>query len=388
MIGGFNIGSKDSPSETSRGILSTVKVVKSKFNPSTKIILLSIMPRNSKLLFKDINEVNGALNAESNNVGYTFVDLTSSFWDPMEMKVLDSMFENDKFIPSPAGLNAIKAKLEEVIPASLPTSDANVGSESGDSGASAPSSSRVESGADLGGASSKAALPIVQSPDAPVLSLDSDVPRRPRGIVMELANGSSDKKSNREVIEESLKAGAPPSEAPPGMDNIVNPGKPVADMVPGSKGELIALPANPDEMPAATENINNNSQQRQQEHSDFGHEHISQETHGELDETPPVSVRHGDGHTWQDQFFAFVDYAKKLVYPYVGIKEEIDHHEEIKNKLYHRDHSKHGDAKIPHNEVLHITAKPGETIKVFNAEEKRFISESFFWDVWMKHLAY
>ena len=71
----------------------------------------------------------------------------------------------------------------------------------------------------------------------------------------------------------------------------------------------------------------------------------------------------------------------------MGIKEEIDHHEEIKSKLHHRDHGEHGHAGIPHNEAHQSAkAKPGETIKLFNTEEKRLLAESFYWDIWMKYL--
>ena len=111
MIGGFNIGSRDSAQETFNGVQKVVQVVKEKFDTSTKIVLLSILPRNSKVLFKDIYEVNGALAAQSNVAGYTFIDLTNSFWDSSGQKVVDSMFESDKFIPSLAGLNVIKSKL-------------------------------------------------------------------------------------------------------------------------------------------------------------------------------------------------------------------------------------------------------------------------------------
>ena len=116
MVGGFNVGSKDSPNAVFKGILAVVNELKIKFSRHTKILVLSILPRDSLKLNKDIREINNALIAASDmsDSGFTFVDLTNRFLDS-QLTLEKKMFEADKFTLSDEGLKLLKDILVSVI---------------------------------------------------------------------------------------------------------------------------------------------------------------------------------------------------------------------------------------------------------------------------------
>ena len=117
MVGGFNIGSKDSPEEVFQGILGVIKELKITFSRHTKIVVFSILPRNSLKLNTDIRSVNSALVAASDmpNSGFNFVDLTNRFVDENTLAIEEKMFEPDKFTPSSEAMTLIKDVLVNVI---------------------------------------------------------------------------------------------------------------------------------------------------------------------------------------------------------------------------------------------------------------------------------
>ena len=117
MVGGFNIGSKDSPEEVFQGILGVIKELKITFSRHTKIVVFSILPRNSLKLNKDIRSVNSALVAASDmpNSGFNFVDLTNRFVDENTLAIEEKMFEPDKFTPGAEAMTLIKDVLVSVI---------------------------------------------------------------------------------------------------------------------------------------------------------------------------------------------------------------------------------------------------------------------------------
>ena len=116
MVGGFNVGSRDSPDAVVNGMIAVIKEIKTIFSPSTKVLLFSILPRNSKVLNSDIFEINKAISFYGNlpDLGFTYVDLTNRFWDAPKNSVVDKMFETDKFSPSQEGYKFIKEVLVSI----------------------------------------------------------------------------------------------------------------------------------------------------------------------------------------------------------------------------------------------------------------------------------
>lgn len=117
MIGGFNVGARDCPEAVANGLKAIVKLAKSKFSESTKIVLFSILPRNSKLLNTDIFEINHALSyfADQPDLDFYFVDVTNRFWDAKSGALVNNMFEADKFTLSTDGLALLKKLLDQII---------------------------------------------------------------------------------------------------------------------------------------------------------------------------------------------------------------------------------------------------------------------------------
>ena len=104
---------------------------------------------------------------------------------------------------------------------------------------------------------------------------------------------------------------------------------------------------------------------------------------GELDETPPVEVRHP-----HDPVTAFMSYAQAKwtqlsaqAMKMMGISKEEDTnpHDHVKASILHKDHSKHGETAVPHNEVA--LPKEPKLLLPQTPQEKAFLGEAFFWEL-------
>ena len=195
MIGGFNVGARDCPEAVANGLQAVVKLAKSKFSSATKIVLFSVLPRNSKVLNTAIFEINHALSyfADQPGLDFYFVDLTKRFWDAKAGALVANMFEADKFTLSADGLSLLKSTLDQIIkepfekattsdpsstaisdPSSMTTSsDANTSSTSNNS--TTTTSTEVTSD-----------VPPALRPDDPVVTIRPEK-QNVNGITIELA---------------------------------------------------------------------------------------------------------------------------------------------------------------------------------------------------------
>jgi hypothetical protein len=187
MIGGFNVGARDSPEAVANGLKAVAKLTKTKFSKSSKIVLFSILPRNSKVLNTDIFEINHALAyfADQPDLDFYFVDLTNRFWDVTKGSVTEKMFESDKFTLSTDGLALLKSTLDQIIKEPLvkapPPAEKSPATDSGDPvtiDTSRNTTSRAES---------ESNVPPALPPDDPVVSIRPENPN-PDGITIELSS--------------------------------------------------------------------------------------------------------------------------------------------------------------------------------------------------------
>ena len=190
MVGGFNIGSKDSPEEVLQGILGVIKELKITFSRHTKIVVFSILPRNSLKLNTDIRSVNSALVAASDmtNSGFNFVDLTNRFVDENTMAIEEKMFEADKFSPSAEAMSLFKEVLvgvvEEAVAEAAATAPPTL----------APTQAPTE----------PLSAPVATAPDSSPLQFDSTTPSVVQGTdaTTTIVDGASSTSSSRSSLHD------------------------------------------------------------------------------------------------------------------------------------------------------------------------------------------